>query len=246
MVMDKKGYQVSFSIRFQRWILRPIFRGLFHILSKVRISGKENIPQQGAYLIAINHISLFEPPFVLAFWPTAPEGAGAVDIWDRTGQSTLVRLYGGIPVRRGKYDRQLVETLLRVLQSGKPLLIAPEGGRSHSLGMRRALPGAAYLAAAAGVPVIPVGISGTNDNFLRNSLKGKRPQIEMKIGRPIVLPKIHRTGEVRRLARQQNADLIMEKIAELLPVEYHGVYSMVANPEESGDHQLLEVNGETK
>jgi 1-acyl-sn-glycerol-3-phosphate acyltransferase len=212
-----------------RFVLRPVFRLLFHLLSRIRIIGKENIPANGAYLIAINHISLFEPPFILAFWPTAPEGAGAVDIWDRAGQSTLVRLYGGIPVHRGQYDRSSITRLLAVLKSGRPLLIAPEGGRSHSLGMMRGLPGAAYLAENAQVPVVPVGIIGTSDDFLSKALKGHRGSLEIHIGRPFTLPPTAGRGGSRSAARQANADLIMRKIAELLPPEYYGVYGYEAD-----------------
>jgi 1-acyl-sn-glycerol-3-phosphate acyltransferase len=195
------------------------------LLSRVHITGKENVPESGAYLITINHVSLFEPPFALAFWPKAAEGAGAVDIWGRTGQSLLVRLYGGIPVHRGEYDRELIDTMLGVLKSGRPLLIAPEGGRTHTTAMRRALPGTAYLADLAGVPVVPVGIVGTSDDFLERALHGHRPEIEMRIGPPFILPPIAGRGEERRSARQRNADLIMRKIAALLPPEYHGVYA---------------------
>jgi 1-acyl-sn-glycerol-3-phosphate acyltransferase len=223
--MTDQVYRLPLRTRLLRIILRPLFRGLFHLLSHVRITGKENVPKNGAYLITINHVSLFEPPFVLAFWPVAAEGAGAVDIWDRSGQSSLVRLYGGIPVHRGKYDRILIDTLLSVLKSGRPLLIAPEGGRTHTLAMRRALPGTAYLADLAGVPIVPVGVVGTSDDFLKSALHGNRPKIEMRIGPPFILPPITGQGEQRRNARQRNADLIMRKIAVLLPIEYHGVYA---------------------
>ena len=100
------GYSVPIANRIARRVLRPIFRLVFHLLSDVRIIGRENIPKSGAYLITINHVSLFEPPFILTFWPTAPEGAGAIEIWDKPGQGLLVRLYHGIPVHRGEFDRQ--------------------------------------------------------------------------------------------------------------------------------------------
>lgn len=222
--MSNQLYRVPLHTRWMRSILRPIFRGIFHIISHVKISGRENVPSKGAYLIAINHVSLFEPPFVLAFWPIAPEAAGAADIWERRGQSLLARSYGGIPVRRGEYDRNLIDLLLNVLKSGRPLVIAPEGGRSHSPGMKRALPGAAYLADQAGVPVVPVGILGAVDDFLASGLRGKRPTIEMRIGQPFRLTPITSKGEARRILRQKNADQIMLHIAALLPPEYQGVY----------------------
>ena len=239
--MTDRRYHVPLHTRLVRAVFRPVFRALFHLLSDVKIVGKENVPKNGAYLIAVNHVSLFEPPFAMSFWPIAVEGAGAVDIWDRTGQSLLVRWYGGIPVHRGEYDRKLIDTLRSVLESGRPLLIAPEGGRTHTPAMRRALPGAAYVADLADVPVVPVGIIGTADDYLDRALHGDRPKIEMRIGKPFVLPPIAGKGEQRRLARQKNADLIMYKIAELLPPEYHGVYSQGSDLEpvpEPSDLQL--------
>jgi hypothetical protein len=74
--------------------------------------------------------------------------------------------------------------------------------------------------------VIPVGILGTTDDFLKRALRGKRPTLEMRIGAPFTLPPLEGRGEQRRLARQRNADAIMQHIAALLPPEYHGVYAV--------------------
>jgi 1-acyl-sn-glycerol-3-phosphate acyltransferase len=219
-----KLYSVPFPNQVFRRVFRPIFRLVFHLLSDVRIVGRENVPKSGPYLITINHISLFEPPFLLAFWPVAPEGAGAVDIWDRPGQGTLVRFYHGIQVHRGEFDRQSLESMIAVLQSGKPLLLAPEGGRAHNLGMRRALPGVAYIVDKTHVPVVPVGIIGATDDFLDRGLHLQKPAIEMRIGQPFSLPPVEGKGAVRRESLQTNADQIMQAIATLMPPEYHGVY----------------------
>ena len=217
-------YIVPAGVRLFRALFRPVFRGIFHLLSKVEITGLENIPISGAYIIAINHISLYDPPFMIAFWPVAPESVGASDIWERTGQSMLARFYGGIPVHRGDYDRQVIERVLSVLDAGLPLLIAPEGGRSHTPGMQRAMPGVAFIIEKADVPVMPVGVVGATQDFLSRALRSERPVLEMRIGKPIRLPPIEGKGDDRRTARQRNADSIMIHIASLLPLEYRGVY----------------------
>jgi 1-acyl-sn-glycerol-3-phosphate acyltransferase len=219
-----KHYSVPITNRLTRRVFRPIFRLVFYILSDVKIVGRENIPKKGAYLITINHVSLFEPPFILAFWPNPPEAAGAIEIWNKPGQAILVRLYHGIPVHRGVFDRQLVDTMISVLRSGRPLLLAPEGGRTHDLGMRKALPGVAYIVDKTNVPVIPVGIIGTTDDFMSRALHFKRPKLEMRIGKPLSLPLVEGKGAARRDALQINADQIMQAIAELMPAEYRGVY----------------------
>jgi 1-acyl-sn-glycerol-3-phosphate acyltransferase len=218
-------YTVPYINRLARNILRPIFRGIFHFLGRVEITGLDNVPREGAYLIAINHISIFEAPFIVAFWPIAPEIAGAAVVWKRPGQSQLARIYGGIRVHRGQYDRRMVESSIAALESGYPLLIAPEGGRSHTPGMRKANPGVAFLMDKAGVPVVPVGVIGSTEDYLENAIRGKRPTIGMNIGEPFVLPHLEGKGATRREFRQRNADMVMFEIAALLPPEYRGVYS---------------------
>jgi 1-acyl-sn-glycerol-3-phosphate acyltransferase len=221
----KESYKVPAGNRLARFLIRPMFKGIFHILSRVTITGLENIPPRGAYLIAINHLSLIEPPFVLTFWPVAPEGVAAVEIWERTGQSTLVRLYGALQVHRGEYDRKIIDKVLAALEAGRPVAIFPEGGRSHKPGLLQALPGVAFILDKAQVPVVPVGVVGSTEDFFRRALQGKRPELEMHIGKPLVLPPIEGKGEERRLERQHNVDLVMERIADLLPVEYRGIYA---------------------
>ena len=214
---------------WRRRLTRPFVRGglrlLFYILAPVKITGRKNVPLHTPYIAAINHISLFEAPLVGAFWPEQLEVIGASDVWDRPGQNILARLWGGIPVHRGDYDRAAVEGVLSALRGGSPLLIAPEGGRSHAPGMRQALPGIAYIAEQTGLPVVPVGIVGTTDDFWQKASKGKRPPLEMRIGTPIHLPPVEGKGAERRDSRQHNVDLVMRSIAGLLPEEYRGYYA---------------------
>ena len=219
-----KQYRVPTKNKIARAFLRPFFRGLFHILSSVKINGRENVPDGGPYLICINHVSLYDPPFIVAFWPMCPEAVGAVELWDRRGIATLARLFSGIPVRRGQYDRMLFETMTKVLAAGRPLLIAPEGQRSHAPGLQPGLPGVAFIAEKMEAFVVPVGIVGATDDFLSKSLKGQRPIIEMHIGQPFRLPLDHKKDKSRKVIRQENTDLIMIRIAELLPENYRGYY----------------------
>jgi 1-acyl-sn-glycerol-3-phosphate acyltransferase len=217
--------------------MRPAFRLLFHILSPVTITGRENVPKKGAYLVALNHVSTYDPPFIIAFWPTAPEAAGAVEIWERPGQSTLARLFGGIQVHRGRFDRLVLEKMIAALESGRPLVIAPEGGRSHTPGMRQAESGVAYIADKTGVPVIPVGIVGTTDDYAHKAFRFKRPPLEMRIGKPVRLPPVEGKGIARHRSLQANTDMLMREIAALLPPEYHGAYAI--DLEQEHDYQRV-------
>jgi 1-acyl-sn-glycerol-3-phosphate acyltransferase len=187
--------------------------------------GRENIPYRQPYIVAMNHVSIFDPPFVAAFWPEELEIIGAIDVFGKPGQGQLLRLYGVIPVHRGDYDRPLLTKIIAIVKSGRPLLIAPEGARSHDTAMRRAKPGIAYVAEKTSAPVLPVGLVGTTEDFWQRAWRGEKPPLEMRIGKPITLPAITTKGTEKHVARQRNADLVMSYLAGLLPEEYRGAYA---------------------
>jgi 1-acyl-sn-glycerol-3-phosphate acyltransferase len=150
---------------------------------------------------------------------------GASDVFDKPGQGQVLKLYGVIPVHRGDYDRALLTKIVLIVKSGRPLLIAPEGGRSHTPAMRRAKPGIAYIVEKTGVPVLPVALVGTTEDFWQRAKRGQRPPLEMRIGKSITLPPIRATGSEKHAARQRNTDLVMSYLAGLLPEKYRGVYA---------------------
>jgi 1-acyl-sn-glycerol-3-phosphate acyltransferase len=184
--------------------------------------------------VVFNHVSLYDPPFLGVFWPEALEVMGASDIWHKPGQDILVRLWGAIPVHRGEYDRALFDKALSALGAGRPLVIAPEGGRSHKPGLRTAKPGLAYIVEKSGLEVVPVAIVGTTDDFWHLASRGRRPTLEMHIGRPFRLPALEGKGEALHAARQRNTDQVMNVLAGLLPEAYRGVYAATAIPPQSG------------
>jgi 1-acyl-sn-glycerol-3-phosphate acyltransferase len=218
-------YRVPFHIRLNRVVMKSVFQSIFHILGRVKLSGEENVPFGKAYIVAFNHISIFDPPLVVAFWPEMAEAIGAADVFLKKGQGQLLKMYGVIPVHRGDYDRSLFEKIFAILRSGRPLIMAPEGGRSHQTAMQRAQPGIGYIIEHMNVPVLPVGLIGTTDDFWQRAKRGEKPQLEIRIGRPFNLTPINVNRTERKIIRQQNADLVMRHIAGLLPEEYHGVYA---------------------
>jgi 1-acyl-sn-glycerol-3-phosphate acyltransferase len=224
------AYSVPFRFRVSRPVLRAVFRGIFHVLARVQIAGKENIPFGTPYVVAINHVSIFDPPFAASFWPEQLEIIGASDVFDKPGQGQLLKAYGVIPVHRGDYDRALFVKIIQIIKSGMPLLIAPEGGRSHVTAMQRAKPGIAYIVEQTGVPVIPAALIGTTEDFWQRAKRGERPLLKMHIGKPVTLPQITSKGVERHEARQANADRVMSQLAGLLPEEYRGVYAESAIP----------------
>lgn len=218
-------YRVPLRHRLLRGVMKLLARGIFRLLAEVKISGAEHIPFGKPYVVATNHVSMFDPPFIGAFWPDKLEIIGAANVFDKPAEGLVLKMYGVIPVHRGEYDRALLAKIIQILNSGLPLLIAPEGGRSHVTAMRRAKPGIAYIVEQTGAPVLPVGLVGTTEDFFQRVFRHPRHTLEMRIGKPIVLPKINSKGTQRQAMRQQNADLVMSHLAGLLPEEYRGVYA---------------------
>jgi 1-acyl-sn-glycerol-3-phosphate acyltransferase len=185
----------------------------------------EHIPEDNKYVVIFNHVSLVEVPFIAAYWPAILEIIGAAVVWERSGQNLIAKLWSGIQLKRYEFDREAFRQVNSVLEAGRPLMIAPEGGRSHQPGLRRGKPGVAYIVDRADLPVIPVGVVGNTMDFVSQGLRGKRPPLKMFVGEPFRLPPIQGKGDERRKMRQYNTDYMMAKLAAMLPESYRGVYS---------------------
>jgi len=218
-------YRVPLRYKISRPVLKAVFRLLFLTLGRVTITGKENIPRGKPCVVAMNHVSIFDPPLAGSFWPGPLEVIGAIDVFDKPFEGKILRFYGVIPVHRGDYDRPLLTRMIRIIEAGYPILISPEGTRSHVPGMMPAKQGIAYLVEKTGVPVVPVALVGTTEDFWQRAKHGEKPPVEIRIGKPIVLPEITTKGTERHESRQYNADLVMRYLAGLLPLEYRGVYA---------------------
>ncbi len=227
--MTKRNH-IPLPTKMGRELLTPIFRSLFHLLGKVEIHGVENIPGRGPYVVTFNHVSIFDPPLIVAFWPTRPEILGAIDIWSRPGQSILARLYGAIPIHRGEVDRSAMGKVLAALRLGRPLLVAPEGTRSHTPGMNPAKPGIVYVLERTGVPIVPVGVVGTTDDFFTRAIHAERPHLGIHIGKTFFLPEVDIANLSPKEVRQRKVDWIMCRLASLLPENYRGVYGRGSSP----------------
>ena len=225
----EEQYRVSLKIQISRRFLRVFFKALFHTLGKVELIGLDKIPADNKYVVAFNHVSMVEVPFIGAFWPTILEIIGATVVWERPLHALVAKGWAGIQVYREGFDREVFQKVVQVFESGRPLMISPEGTRSKTPGMQRGKPGIAYIVDKVKVPVIPVAVIGNTYDFVKEGFGGKRPTIQMIVGDLIHLPPLQGRGEARRNMRQHNTDVIMAKIAELLPEEYRGVYSDYQN-----------------
>ena len=211
--------------RVARFLGMPIFRGLLYLLTRPTVKGLENVPPLGAYMIVGNHLATVDPAMTILLWPHHPEGLAAANQMETLFPGFLMRLYGTVPLHRGEYDRAVLEKALSIFRSNHPVFIMPEGTRSRKPGMQQAKPGAAYMAIKANVPIVPVGITGT-EAVIDHWKRWRRPRLTMTIGQSFELPPLRSVSRAdRRHHLEECTMVIMKRIAELLPLEYRGVYA---------------------
>ncbi len=201
---------------------RLILRGLLRLTTRLHVDGLQNIPKNGAAIIAFNHLGHFDPLLICAFSPRAPEFIALADLLDVPGTGPALRAYGVILAHRGEFDRQVLRAALETLNRGDLLALAPEARQSPSAALERGREGTAYLALKSGVPVVPVGITGTQNIYAAWRLR-QRPRVSMVVGVPFHLPA--QPGPSRREALEAAHATIMKQIAQLLPIEYRGYWS---------------------
>jgi 1-acyl-sn-glycerol-3-phosphate acyltransferase len=202
-------------------VIRVIINVLVNLLARREYIGEENFPEP-PYILVTNHLSVFDTPILLTVCPHTIRALVAAKHKRHPIYRPLLVIMGSIWVRRGEVDRQALRESLAVLKEGGVLGIAPEGTRARgTYALQLGKTGAAYLATRADVPIVPVALSGT-EHMKRNLPRLRRTDVRAVVGKPFRLPE---NGRVRGEKLHEYTDLIMHRIAELLPEEYRGMYS---------------------
>jgi 1-acyl-sn-glycerol-3-phosphate acyltransferase len=202
-------------------------KALLVALTRWRVEGKENVPRKGPLIVVSNHMTYVDPPLLGASLPRRITFMAKQELFGPSLLGLVVRAYGAFPVRRSGVDRVALRRALEVLKKGEVLGMFPEGKRSSSHQLQEAQSGTAFIAARSGAPIVPVGISGTEQvrgiGFIL-----RRPSIVVRIGRPFNVPS-NEADKLNRSGLAQHAELITERIAELLPPSYRGSFSFQKN-----------------
>jgi 1-acyl-sn-glycerol-3-phosphate acyltransferase len=192
-------------------IIGALSRPVMNLLFRPRTTGLENVPREGGFVLAANHLSNFDPWAIglpmfpwrylrfmakseLFFWPLGPviEGAGAFKVY------------------RGRSDQAAIDTAVELAREGHVVMMFPEGTRRAKGLVKkwqpRAHTGAARIALAADVPLIPAAIKGTDN--LR-----KLGPLRVTYGPPVPLDDLR--GQDLREASQEATDRLMAEISRL-------------------------------
>jgi 1-acyl-sn-glycerol-3-phosphate acyltransferase len=202
-------------------IVRIIISLIYKLLARIEIVGSENVPQEGPYIVICNHLGSFDPPLLLIALPVRMTVLAADKYQDHPLFGPFLSSMGAIYVRRGEVDRQALRACLNVLRGGGILGMAPEGTRSLTGALQEGRTGTAYLASRAGVPILPVAITGT-EKMAANLKRLRRGQMKAVIGEAFTLPATE--GKAKGKQLKECTELIMCRLADMLPEEYRGVY----------------------
>ena len=192
---------------------------LCSVLLKPKIYGRKNIPQNGPYIVAINHFHIFDPALV-AYAIRKPISFLAASDQDIDWQVLIAgKLYGFIPTNRQKLAPSTIKKAIQALQKGDILGIFPEATTGPVL--RRPKKGVTYLSLKSGCKILPMGIVGLEEDIWSQWFKGVRPQVAVKIGKPFsISSSLPKDRSERQNKLSDIGDDIMHKIATLLPVSY--------------------------
>jgi 1-acyl-sn-glycerol-3-phosphate acyltransferase len=204
-------------------LLRWGFNLLSALLSNREVKGLGNLPPDGPYIIVINHLSYFDAPFAYGLLGGEKVTGWAAEKYQRHPLfGPLLHMAGGIFIQRGLVDRTAIAAAVQWLVHGGIFAMAPEGTRSKTGSLARGKTGAAFLANETDVPIVPIGLTGT-EKVLQAWCRLRRPLLTMHIGKPFKLPALdpdNRSSDLR-----QNTNEIMCRIAALVPPEYRGEYT---------------------
>jgi 1-acyl-sn-glycerol-3-phosphate acyltransferase len=205
-------------------IIRLIARAFLRVIARLEVIGSLDFPPGGC-IIATNHLGRLEA-FLAIILPDRDDMV--LLIAEKYHKYAIWRYFArkidGIWLNRHDVDFHALRAVYKRIQQGEILAIAPEGTRSPTEALLPGKPGAAFLAAKSGVPVIPLAVWGTEDRVVKERLRRlKRLDVTIHVGRPFRLPPMDRQD--RDIYLQAQTDEIMCQIAALLPPKYRGVYA---------------------
>ena len=149
------------------------------------VIGKENLPREGAYILAPTHRSNLDIPCAAAVSSRRLRYMGKDSLWKYRPVGIFLSALGGFPVTRGSADLEALKRCVEVLQQGEPLVLFPEGTRRSGPFIEDLFDGAAFVAVKTGVPIVPVAIAGTEESMSRGKRRIGRGKCVMVIGSPI-------------------------------------------------------------
>jgi 1-acyl-sn-glycerol-3-phosphate acyltransferase len=215
-----------------RRVFRAFLRGLSKLVTaalfRAQVHGLENFPRYGPALIVFNHLGDADAVLMMAVLPniSPAEGIGKIELNDHWFVGPIFRAHGIIWVHRGQPDRRAIRAALDALAEGRMVALAPEGRQSVIGGLEEGNAGAAFLALKSGAPIVPIGMTGTENQHVYDHLnRWQRAPVTLMVGKPFYLQEGSQADRQKTI--QEGTRQIMESIARLLPESYRGNFKSI-------------------
>ncbi|HEV2756662.1 MAG TPA: lysophospholipid acyltransferase family protein [Actinomycetota bacterium] len=212
------------------WVFKAVLKPLLKALYRIRVEGLENVPKKGPAVLAANHLSFLDSFFIpLVGKRRKVTYLAKADYFKTWKTAWFFKSAGQISCERGGGDKsqQSLEIALDVLKGGNLLGIYPEGTRSPDGYLYRGRTGVARLALAAGVPVIPVGLVGTEKVMPKNRKIPRlwgRIEVKVRFGEPLDISRYAGKEKDRFVLRSLTDEIVFE-IMQLSGQQYKDEYA---------------------
>lgn len=205
--------------RSSRWFYRAtriVFMAFFAVWLRLSVDGEEHVPSAGGFILAAGgHRSILDTPVVAKTSTRIFRYMGAEKYFEVPGLSWFLRSVGGFPVQRDATDRDALRLSEEVLASGEPLVIYPEGTRFSGPEVQPLQQGAAFLACRAQVPIVPVGLGGTERAWPKGARFIRPTKVVLVVGEPLVPPVPEDGKRVKRSAMKAYNDQLHAELQRL-------------------------------
>ncbi len=209
------------------WLLAiPLVR----VYTRMTINGREHLPKEGPFVLAPVHRSYLDTPIAGCVRSKRMRFMGKDTMWKNRQMGWILSALGAFPVTRGTADREALRRAVAVLEAGDPLVLFPEGERKQGPIVQPLYDGAVYIAIRAGVPIVPVGIGGS-ERVMPKKAKFIYPRkVHIEIGPPIPAPVAPEGGRLPRTVYKDHSaalhaelqrlfDLAMERVPWSYPID---------------------------
>ena len=212
--------KLTFARRLFRVFARGLAKAVVFVTMRPIVTGLENFPKHGPALIVINHLGDADAVLLAASIPTTIDGMGKIELNEHWLVGPVFRAYGVIYVHRGRPDRKAIRAALDALTEGRMLALAPEGRQSVEGKLEEGTEGAAFLAMKTGAIIVPVAMTGTENENVYHRKWWRRARVTLSVGQPF---KLTEQADRQKMMRD-GTNQIMESLARLLPESYRGNY----------------------
>ncbi|WP_417219226.1 lysophospholipid acyltransferase family protein [Arthrobacter sp.] len=216
--------------------VRAGFRGTIHTLCRPTVTGLENVPTGGPFIIASNHLSFLDSIIIQAICPRPVAFFAKAEYFTTPGlkgraMKAFFESVGSIPVERGEQAASVaaLDALVDLLEDGQGVGIYPEGTRSRDGRLYRGRTGVGWLALSTGAPVVPVGLVGTEKLQPAGSNRITPRKFTLTVGEPLRFDHVGRKHPLPQ--RRQATDAIVDAIAAITGQERSGNYNQSPSAE---------------